>query len=65
MHGPSHPDTIIERRLLARIYKSQGDLGAAKNQLQLALDATLPHPDQFESTIKKLKAELKALGRAK
>ncbi len=61
MHGPSHPDTIIERRLLARIYKSQGEFEAAKRQLQLALNATLPSPGQFAATIKTLKAEMKSL----
>jgi eukaryotic-like serine/threonine-protein kinase len=59
--GPSHTSTIISRRLLARIYKSLGDIDLARKQLELALAALPGHPDKPEAVAKKIKAELKAL----
>jgi eukaryotic-like serine/threonine-protein kinase len=59
--GRSHNSTIISRRLLARIYKSLGDMELAKRQLELALAAVQGHPDRLEAVAKKIQAELKAL----
>lgn len=59
--GPSHASTIISRRLLARIYKSLGDVELAKQQLELALAALPGHPEKLDAVAKKIRAELKVL----
>ena len=63
IHGPSHMDCIITRRLMSRIKRDLGDRPGARDELNEALNAANADPAKFASAIEKIERDIRRLDR--
>lgn len=61
IRGPAHPDTILTKRVLARIYVAKGDSETAKDHL-CAAEAALVDAGEHPNLLKRVRFELDRLG---